>query len=83
MEDADVVEKSPGAVPKQIPAVRVASDQKKAVVRTKTEFSKGDASPYAIAFLRDLEAIIEDCNNVCLSEDPRDELTSMLDMTCM
>jgi hypothetical protein len=74
MEDADVVEKSPTAVPKQIPVVRVASDLKETVVRTKTKFSKGDASPNAIAFLRDLEAIIEDCNNVCFSKDPRDEL---------
>jgi hypothetical protein len=82
MEDADVVANS-STVTTQIHAVRVASDLKKTVARTKTEFAKGHANPYAIAFLRDLEAIIEECNNVCLSENPRDELISMLDMTCM
>jgi hypothetical protein len=48
-----------------------------------TEFANGHANPYAIVFLHDLEAIIEDCNNVSLSENPRDELIYMLNMTCM
>jgi hypothetical protein len=72
MEDADVFANSSTAVITLIPAVRVASDLKKTVARTKTEFAKGHANSYVIAFLRDLGAIIEDCNNVCSSENPRD-----------